>query len=1102
MTPTQEKDNPRPFARRLDPHLGFALVSAFLWHGGLLVSGSHRRTYDAYIHMFFGDHYARNWFSTWETRWYTGFTTTSYPPGSHQLIALLSPVFGLEGSFVIVQLLSVLALIVGVWRFSQIWVSREAAGWAALLAVVSSSLAEVVHVFGQLPTTLSLAILLNTLPSIHRWVLSTDCRQFLLAMIGLAATTAAHHVTTLFGAVFFVGPVMVTGLLDAVLTPRTDETGPAPGLNAETWRVFTALHARRLLGPVVRCSVIGVTAIVVLVITVLPYWIWSSSDPIVQVPIPHATRDNFLTNTAAGIVFFLVPWGVLSMLLPFALIKGIFSRAVPLAASTVLLLVLGTGSTTPIPRLLLRGAFDILTLDRFTVWATITILPLAGAIVHSLVSGLLGQILRHQLGEGPHRATVGMGAAAFVLFAVLSANFSHFRPLQPDRVDPGPIAEFMSKDQHDRWRYLMLGFGDQMAFVSASMTATTVDGNYHSARRLPELTSRSVERLEGAKFRGASGLGSLQQFVATPERYNLKFVFSNDVFYDPLLWASGWHRVDRLENGIQIWEREDIAPLPEVLPTREAPFWQRMMWGLLPMTALAVALLGAVWSMAGLPMGRLAALERRLARSASNTWPARMLNWVDRRLAAGADQSPLYIEPSPRWFESRRAEVTRRIERLAGAGGTSSPGRRRLQRLRSDGWVHVSAGLVALNVIVGAAWLMQTQPPDPVEAVEGYYDDLDFRRFGDAYEALNPDSRPSFDFYRLALSVEDGLVASYGELDAIQGELVSRLRNRAEVEVELTYLTAVNQHTVIRTHEVRKVGDTWYLTPDPIDNSTTPDQFARATEVNYLSQGRRQLSVKQTSFGDTLDRPRLQTVTASAVALEGRLAVVGEITNLDVDPADLTVTTVFRDHAGETLVEHNASIVTIHKVLPRETVPFRVDLESVDAVGNRLAPNDFHREIFAAPEINIDDIATVELSIKAVVTGRDLDRSVQAQDLMVKVTPDGLVLTGDLRNAGVHTATLPHVLVTLLGEDGSVAWVDHLWFDRAIRPQRSQPFEIALTNADTLRALDSFNIEIFGDDLKTSDGGPYVSGGIIDLPPESGFAQARVSVHSFFRAVS
>ena len=71
----------------------------------------------------------------------------------------------------------------------------------------------------------------------------------------------------------------------------------------------------------------------------------------------------------------------------------------------------------------------------------------------------------------------------------------------------------------------------------------TVDGNYHSARRLPELTTRAVERLENSKFRGVEGIGCLQQFLTVPEKYNLKYVFSNDKFYDPILYFCGWHRL-------------------------------------------------------------------------------------------------------------------------------------------------------------------------------------------------------------------------------------------------------------------------------------------------------------------------------------------------------------------------------------------------------------------------------------------------------------------------------------------------------------------------------------------------------------------------------
>ncbi|MDH3539338.1 MAG: hypothetical protein OEP52_05035, partial [Acidimicrobiia bacterium] len=106
--------------RRVSQHplLVAALALATLFHGTLLAMGSFRHTYDAYVHIFFADHYTRGWFTTWEPRWYTGFTVTSYPPGTHQLTALLSKLIGLEAGFAVVQLAGVLLVVVGVYRLS------------------------------------------------------------------------------------------------------------------------------------------------------------------------------------------------------------------------------------------------------------------------------------------------------------------------------------------------------------------------------------------------------------------------------------------------------------------------------------------------------------------------------------------------------------------------------------------------------------------------------------------------------------------------------------------------------------------------------------------------------------------------------------------------------------------------------------------------------------------------------------------------------------------------------------------------------------------------------------------------------------------------
>jgi hypothetical protein len=135
---------------------------------------------------------------------------------------------------------------------------------------------------------------------------------------------------------------------------------------------------------------------------------------------------------------------------------------------------------------------------------------------------------------------------------------------------------------------MTLGFGDQMAWLSAQTTALSIDGNYHSARRVPEMTSRPLERLENSKFKGIPGLGSLQQFLTIPEKYHLKFIFSNDKFYDPLLYFAGWERVQRLENGIMVWQKHDIPPLPTILPRKYIKGYQAKMWAVLPVSSFII----------------------------------------------------------------------------------------------------------------------------------------------------------------------------------------------------------------------------------------------------------------------------------------------------------------------------------------------------------------------------------------------------------------------------------------------------------------------------------------------------------------------------------
>jgi len=1045
-----------------DPLLAAALGVTVLFHGGALASGSFRRTYDAYVHIFFADHYARGWFQTWEPRWYTGFTVTSYPPGTHQLVALFSKFVGLEAAFVAVQLAGVLIVVIGIYRLTRLIASPRAAGIAALLGAVATGIGEAVHVFGQLPTICSLGLLLNSLPSVRRWVVEGDRGHLAAAIALLAGTTALHHVTTLFGAVFFVGPLVVHGLIERFRTPLPGENPSRPlRVTRSTFGPLAARRLRRVLRPLARTAVFGVLAVAVLVVVVFPYWVWTSSDPIVQIPIPHASRDSFIANPNAGLVFWLVPWGPMLLALPYAIGRGLRSAAWPLVASIGLLTLLGTGGTTPIPRMLLGGAFEILTLDRFTFWATVLILPFAGMMGEELIDGRLAARIRSALGSLALPVVQAFAVAVLLASAIFTVNLTHLRPMQPASIDPGPIVDFLERDQHSQWRYLTLGFGDQMAWLATQTTAQTVDGNYHSARRLPELVSYPVERVEGAKFRGIPGLGSLQQFLAVPERYHLKFVFSNDQFYDPLLYFTGWRALGRLDNGIMVWEREDVAPMPAVVESHELPPLYRAMWGLFPPLALLSAAGGGY--LASRPQ------KREPQQHTAAKWPERRLEAIAARLEAENGESASWKQPIRDWLSALKPS-----DRI----------------VRVTLWVTVAATLA--GAITAVAHRADSAPED---AVIAFFDDIDFRRYEQAWERLNPQTRPSLADYLLNLSVEDGLLASYASLDAFSILDVEPNASRATVTVELSYVTPLAVYDSVEQVALTRSSGRWYLNPEPSDTNEPAERLARRTRVDFAAMGRLAVTTATTEYDDILDRPELTVDDARVVRIDGRPVSIGLVTNVDADPAAVTVTSQLFDTSGGVAAQYNAATVIEHSLLPGESTPFRVDFEGIAGVGDvgTFRPDDF------VPMGEVDGVTRSATYVKAVVTGRGLQRPAVVRDVVATATSSGMPqVSGSILNLDTTDATVVAALVSLYDLTGELIWVDWVVLPEAVRPGLEKPFVADLTAHSRLDPVD-VPVAAYSNGLSSLTSGE-ARAGFIALPGSTGYSGLTIQPVTYARS--
>ena len=133
--------------------LGIILLTAAAVHLPPLLMMLPMKSYDTNFHIFFASHYVHHWFDPWNLKWFAGFSQATYPPLTHQWIALLSYLMGLRMAYMAVQFLGILLLVVGVYRFSLLWVNPRAASFAALASVFVGSESFLVYSAGQLATT-------------------------------------------------------------------------------------------------------------------------------------------------------------------------------------------------------------------------------------------------------------------------------------------------------------------------------------------------------------------------------------------------------------------------------------------------------------------------------------------------------------------------------------------------------------------------------------------------------------------------------------------------------------------------------------------------------------------------------------------------------------------------------------------------------------------------------------------------------------------------------------------------------------------------------------------------------------------------------------
>jgi hypothetical protein len=537
--------------------MSLILMVAVAVHLPLLLMQLPLKSYDTNFHIFFASHYVHHWFNPWNVKWFAGFSQTTYPPLSQQWVAIASWFMGLTMGYMAVQFVAILLLAVGVYRFSLLWVSPRAASIAALASVLLGSESFLVYSAGQLATTCAAPVYLLALPYLYEWLRFGSGRAFLKALVLFSAAAAIHHATLIFGAVLFAVPVVALAWMDREESDESSTSGFA-------FRVVT---------------IVVVTGIAIALV-LLPFWIGLYRYPVTQTPIPHPSRANYILSPQWGINYFVIPYGAMILALPFIIWRGsVVPRLRPLMLGFWLTFMFGLGGTTPLGLWLLRRAFDVLTFERFSYWATLLALPILGVLIADLVE-------RFRLKAAVPVAVLGTATCAMAM------AWSTYKPPDAQNFDVQPIAAWLNRDGHNDYRYMTLGFGNKLSRLAVLTGANSVDGESNSSRMLPELTAYGGGALTDAKYFGTGGLDSLRAMLHHADHYGLKWVIVRDPYYEPLLVFAGWREVDALnDKTITIWAKDGVPPAVAMNTAQMPPAWQGLLWGTLPIGSSILAIL-------------------------------------------------------------------------------------------------------------------------------------------------------------------------------------------------------------------------------------------------------------------------------------------------------------------------------------------------------------------------------------------------------------------------------------------------------------------------------------------------------------------------------
>ena len=228
-----------------------------------------------------------------------------------------------------------------------------------------------------------------------------------------------------------------------------------------------------------------------------------------------------------------------------------------------------------------------------------------------------------------------------------------------------------------------------------------------------------------------------------------------------------------------------------------------------------------------------------------------------------------------------------------------------------------------------------------------------------------------------------------------------------------------------------------------------PDQFLANNSTEYYKQGRRKITTQQTYHEDVLKQPELEILSAKLIQYKGEYIIIGELQNIDNFPADVVLKSTLYNHNDKVLATFNAKDVIKHKIMPKETTPFKVNFEEISWLNKGVSqPTTFNPNEYTPKDIG-ETPANFDIQSAGNVAITDFYIQVALSDLKIENNH----LKGTLFNYGIQEVTVPELLISYYTDKKELLYVDHYFLREGVRVQRKQYFDYKMLDLTSCKII-------------------------------------------------